>query len=230
MKNDIADKIRKLLDITVANGATEAEEAAAMEKANILMEKYQIERWQLKSKSKNVAKSFTSAEQFTNQVHNLILEIANFFGVIALKGRYNNTFTFYGPEEQAALAVEMAERAFREADINHSSFCLTDEYRDERRRYTRRQIKKSFVQGFYIRLEKRLENLINSRRENLKSQTGTDLVVLNSENLTADYEKNLDYKLKEAKTKNSKTEISLGALKSGYEKGDTFRILDELNN
>lgn len=230
MENNIVDKIKKLLEITQANGATAAEEQAALEKANILMEKYQIERWQLKKKSKNVQKSFTSDEKFTDEVNNVMLSISEFFGVIALKGTYNNSFTFYGPEEQAELALDMAKRAFYEAEINHGNFCLTDKYRQERRSFTRRQIKISFIQGFYIKVYRRLQELIEQRRQSMKSSTGTDLIVLNSETLSNEYEQDFNRKLKEAKTRNSKTELSTSALKEGYEKGDTFRILDEINN
>ena len=57
-KSDIIEKIKKLLEINRSNGATEAEEAAAMERANVLMTKYQIEEFQLQGsiKSKNTEK------------------------------------------------------------------------------------------------------------------------------------------------------------------------------
>lgn len=54
-KSDIIEKIKKLLEINRANGATEAEEMAALDRANILMTKYQIEEHLLRSsiKTKN---------------------------------------------------------------------------------------------------------------------------------------------------------------------------------
>ena len=58
-KSDIIEKIKKLLEINRANGATEAEEAAAMERVNVLMTKYQIEEFQLSGtiKTKNMKSS-----------------------------------------------------------------------------------------------------------------------------------------------------------------------------
>lgn len=229
MDNSIVDKIKKLLEITQANGATEAEEAAALEKANILMEKYQVERWQLKSKSKNVQKSFVCPERVTAEVGGLLREIGDFFAVLSLVKKSTNEFIYYGAVEQVELALEMAKRALHDAEINHGKYCLTDEYRAERRFYTRRQLKVSFINGFYYKVAIRLQELTEQRRQSIKSQTGTDLIVLNNETLSNDYEKDFECELGETKGRKSRTEISNKAFVEGVNKGETFRIVDELS-
>ena len=60
----IIEKIKKLLEINRANGATEAEEAAAMERANALMTKYQIEMYQVRGNIKT--KTFKSGDHLRN--------------------------------------------------------------------------------------------------------------------------------------------------------------------
>jgi hypothetical protein len=41
-KSKIIEQVKKLLEVNQSNGATEAEEKIALEKANMLIEKYQL--------------------------------------------------------------------------------------------------------------------------------------------------------------------------------------------
>lgn len=57
-KSKIIEQVKKLLEVNQSNGATESEEKIALEKANMLIEKYQIEKYQLKRKSSNTHEYF----------------------------------------------------------------------------------------------------------------------------------------------------------------------------
>ena len=108
-KSDIIEKIKKLLEINRSNGATEAEEAAAMERANILMTKYQIEEFQLQGsiKSKNTEKEevLTDSSFSFSQFR---CAVAEFFGVLSLYS--STTYSFYGASDNVDLALTMVKR------------------------------------------------------------------------------------------------------------------------
>ena len=63
-KSKIIEQVKKLLEVNQSNGATESEEKIALEKANMLIEKYQIEKYQLKSKSSNTHEYFTPKKKY----------------------------------------------------------------------------------------------------------------------------------------------------------------------
>ena len=76
----------------------------------------------------------------------------------------------------------------------------------------------------------RLFGFIEARQQNCQKSTGTDLVVLNRENLKEDFMKDFGVeKIYKAKRKLSGS-IDPEATKSGLEAGEKFRILEELEN
>ena len=109
-KSDIIEKIKKLLEINRANGATEAEEAAAMERANVLMTKYQIEEFQLSGtiKTKNM-KSSDILDDKSFAFSQFRCAVGEFFGVLSLFS--NTTYGFYGAQDNVQLAKEMTKRS-----------------------------------------------------------------------------------------------------------------------
>lgn len=80
-KSKIIEQVKKLLEVNQSNGATEAEEKIALEKANMLIEKYQIEKYQLKSKSSNIHEYFTPKKKYPFYLFSGVINlIAEYFG------------------------------------------------------------------------------------------------------------------------------------------------------
>ena len=76
----------------------------------------------------------------------------------------------------------------------------------------------------------RLFGFIEARQQNCQKSTGTDLVVLNRENLKEDFMKDFGVeKIYKAKRKLSDN-IDSEATKSGLAAGEKFRISEELEN
>jgi len=154
-KDDIVDKIKKLLEINRANGATEAEEMAALERANVLMTKYQIEKHQLKSniKTKNIEQN-ESLEDKTFEFEQFCVSVGSFFGVLALHSKIH--YSFYGNADQVKMAIQMTKRALTSQSLGFTNYLCSDEYRIHRKTADRRIIKNSFHDGFFERLTFRL--------------------------------------------------------------------------
>ncbi len=225
-KSDIIEKIKKLLEISRANGATEAEEAAAMERANILMTKYQIEEFQLQGtiKSKNIKKQekLTDGSLCFSQFR---CAVADFFSVLALST--SSTYSFYGAAENVDLALTMVKRGSAAFSLGYADYICSDEYRKNRRSATRLSVRKSFSDGFYMKIAARLEDLVEQRAAQTAKATGANLVVLNSENLENSFQDDFGFKLKTGRTRKMRS-IDLQAFTAGEIKGDEFRILNEV--
>ena len=146
-KSDIIEKIKKLLEINRSNGATEAEEAAAMERANVLMTKYQIEEFQLQGsiKSKNTEKEETLTDS-SFSFSQFRCAVAEFFGVLSLSS--TNTYAFYGAPDNVNLAKDMVKRGTFSLSLSFTDYLCSDEYRKNRRNASRLDVRKSFADGF----------------------------------------------------------------------------------
>ena len=227
-KSDIIEKIKKLLEINRANGATEAEEAAAMERASVLMTKYQIEEFQLSGtiKTKNM-KSSDILDDKSFAFSQFRCAVGEFFGVLSLFS--NTTYGFYGAQDNVQLAKEMTKRSIASLSLAFTEYLCSDEYRKNRKQSGRKEVKNSFHDGFYIKIAARLEKLVDDRAAATKKATGTDLVVLNEENLGNAYADDFGYKLKTGRTRKQR-ETDPHAFFAGMEKGDEFRILDEVSH
>lgn len=225
---DIIEKIKKLLEINRSNGATEAEETAALERANVLMTKYQIERFQLQGniKSKNVEKN----EKLNDQSLSFGCfrgAVGNFFGVLALYNK--NYYSFYGFIDNVNLALSMTKRAETALSLEFTNYLCSDAYRRNRATASRKKVKDSFRDGFYLRIAHRLEQLIDERASATVKATGTDLVALNEENLDRAYNDDFGYTPKSRRERKA-PDRDFEAFSAGKEKGSQFQILDEVTN
>lgn len=162
-KSDIIEKIKKLLEINRSNGATEAEEAAAMERANVLMTKYQIEEFQLSGtiKTKNM-KSSDILDDKSFAFSQFRCAVGEFFGVLSLFS--NTTYGFYGAQDNVQLAKEMTKRSIASLSLAFTQYLCSDEYRKNRKQSGRKEVKNSFHDGFYIKIAARLEKLVPLQR------------------------------------------------------------------
>ena len=226
-KSDIIEKIKKLLEINRANGATEAEEMAALDRANILMTKYQIEehllRSSIKTKNKKIeAYIIDNSRTFSD----LRCSVADFFGVLALES--NLKYSFYGAEEQVNLAHDMIDRATTALSLCFTNYICSDEYRCNRRITSRNEVRASFRDGFYSRISDRLDKLVKEREVDTTKATGTNLVVLNDQNLKNSYNEDFGVKLETAKQKRIRS-VDAMAYSAGTREAEKFRILQEIN-
>ncbi len=226
-KSDIIEKIKKLLEINRANGATEAEEMAALARVNALMTKYQIEKHLLNSsaKSKNLKKEVFITD-ISRAFSDFRCSVADFFGVLALENTVK--YSFYGAEEYVNLACDMTIRANTALALNFTDYVCSDKYRQNRQTISRSAIRTSFHDGFYYRLSERLEELIKERERDTLKATGTNLVVLNDENLKNSYNDDFGIKLETAKAKRIRT-VDVAAYRAGTAKAEEFRILQEVD-
>jgi hypothetical protein len=220
----IIEKIKKLLEINRANGATEAEEMAAMERANVLMTKYQIEKHQLRGgiKTKNIHIRQPITE-WTHSIEQFHVRIGEFFGVLALHTKCD--MSYYGNKDQAEMAMQTAKRAILSQDIGYTKYLCSDEYRIHRRTQNRRIIKLSFHEGFFDRLNARLDKMIEEREAETIHATGTNLVVLDAENLKSEYENDFGYHLNNGRNLKAKT-VDYDSYIAGDKKGSEFVIVE----
>lgn len=227
-KSDIIEKIKKLLEINRSNGATEAEEAAAMERENVLMTKYQIEEFQLQGsiKSKNTEKEETLTDS-SFSFSQFRCAVAEFFGVLSLYS--STTYSFYGASDNVDLALTMVKRGAASLSLGYTDYICSDEYRKNRRNASRLDVRKSFADGFYIKIAKRLEDLVDQRKAETKKATGTDLVVLNTENLENQFNEDFNTTLKTGRARRPRN-FDPASFVAGTKKGKEFRILDEVEH
>lgn len=228
-KSKIIEQVKKLLEVNQSNGATEAEEKIAMEKANMLIEKYQIEKYQLKSKSKNTHQNFVSKKKYPRLFNGVVSLIADYFGCIAFTQGSN--MIIFGDDEFVGLTLDMAKRFEFEMESEVNKFKCSANYRTSRCLGTNSLVMtNSFRIGYCSRVAERLYSLIETRQQNCQKSTGTDLVVLNRENLKEDFMKDFGvekiYKAKRILSDN----IDPEATKSGLAAGEKFRISEELEN
>ena len=220
----IIEKIKKLLEINRANGATEAEEAAAMERANALMTKYQIEMYQvrgnIKTKNVQIRRPFTEWTYAFEQFH---IRNGEFFGVLALSTKRD--FSYYGNQDQAELAMQTAKRAMTSQEMGYTQYLCSDEYRRNRRTTNRTIIRKSFHEGFFDRLNVRYDKMIEDRQAEMVHATGTNLVVLTEENLRNEFTSDTGINLRVVKGLQAK-EVDRAAYHAGDNKGKEFVLIE----
>lgn len=229
-KSKIIEQVKKLLEVNQSNGAAEAEEKIALEKANMLIEKYQIEKYQLKSKSKNTHEYFTPKKKYPTYLFNGTINlIAEYFDCIAFT--QGKKMIVFGDGEFVNLAIDMAKRFEFEMEIEVQKFKRSANYLASKRLGANSLVMtNSFRNGYCSRVIERLFGFIEARQQNCQKSTGTDLVVLNRENLKEDFMKYFGvekiYKAKRSLSDN----IDHEATKSGLAAGEKFRISDELEN
>lgn len=228
-KSKIIEQVKKLLEVNQSNGATEAEEKIALEKANMLIEKYQIEKYQLKSKSKNTHQNFVSKKKYPNLFNGVVSLIADYFGCIAFTQGSN--MIIFGDDEFVGLTLDMAKRFEFEMEIEVNKFKCSENYRTSRCLGKNSLVMtNSFRIGYCSRVAERLYGLIETRQRNCQKSIGTDLVVMNRENLKEDFMKDFGIdKIYKSKSKLSNN-IDAEATRSGLAAGDNFRISDQLEN
>ena len=137
----------------------------------------------------------------------------------------------FGDDEFVGLTLDMAKRFEFEMESEVNKFKCSANYRTSRCLGTNSLVMtNSFRIGYCSRVAERLYSLIETRQQNCQKSTGTDLVVLNRENLKEDFMKDFGVeKIYKAKRKLSDS-IDPEAAKSGLEAGEKFRISEELEN
>ena len=82
---------------------------------------------------------------------------------------------------------------------------------------------------FILKLPNGLKTLLNNVRPKQKKATGTDLVVLNTENLENQFNEDFNTTLKTGRARRPRN-FDPASFAAGTQKGKEFRILDEVEN
>jgi hypothetical protein len=125
-KSKIIEQVKKLLEVNQSNGATEAEEKIAMEKANMLIEKYQIENISLKAKAK-IHTRILFLKKYPRLFNGVVSLIADYFGCIAFTQGSN--MIIFGDDEFVGLTLDMAKRFEFEMESEVNKFKCSANYR-----------------------------------------------------------------------------------------------------
>lgn len=223
--NTIIERIRKLLKITIANGASENEAEIALQKANKLIEEYQIYSDQLDEGSSYNEVSFNTHKRQPEQFKPVIHQISLFFGVfVILKGR--DTYSFYGKREFCELAKEMAERAEFECEMSLTYYRESEEYKKQRYYKAPLAVSNAYKKGFYNAVLEKLCFENEARSKSIFSTTGRNLVLNIQADLRRNYEEEHNIHLQKHDLKINIT-VSKASL-AGRSEGQKFRINQEL--
>jgi hypothetical protein len=236
----IRTKIAALLKKTEANGASEAEAAAAMVIASKLMAEHSVTMKDLrdntaaardftKRKVNEGAKNMTVVDKFVataigaytdTKVWNA-KEFDGFkMGKRKAKVKYSSNITFYG----YSVDVELAEYIYKICDS-----AVEMEWKKFSRSVpagARAKARVTFQLGMALRLRDRLMDM---KKENIENTNGTDLVVLKKQLVETAFKEQLNVKLGAAG--NSKVTYYTGAaFEAGKKAGDTVRFNREVHD
>lgn len=161
--------------------------------------------------------------EWTHSFEQFHVRIGEFFGVLALHTK--SDMSYYGNKDQAEMAMQTAKRAIVSQDMGYTKYLCSDIYRINRRSKNRRIIKISFHEGFFDRLNARLDKMIEEREAAMIHATGTNLVVLETDNLKSEYENDFGYHLNNGRNLKAKT-VDYDSYIAGDKKGNEFVIVE----
>lgn len=187
--SEILDTIKKLLNLRVANGATEAEEAAALAAAQRLLLKHGLSMQDVELHGDAAPAGIVTEEEplpyrrSPKWTQILAIVVAKGFGaelIICEGGHKTSSFKFVGTPVNAALARWLYVRLA--ADITQA---VDKAVEHERREWGRvsRKFREQFVVGAAYRIGQRLETARKAAAE--AEPGGTALVVRESELIEA---------------------------------------------
>lgn len=185
-RDSILKKIQALRAKIPDNGATEDEAKAAAEMADRLMREHEITEAEL-SNVKPTDFSFGYHDNRTKTIHPVnkftIMSIANFCEVRCWWDPTNLKGVFFGLEEDVAMAEYLTDFIRGAADRAYKEYLKSPE---RPKGVSGHQLFWSFMQGFCGRINTKLKELREARQEEIKTSTGTDILVLKKELATAE--------------------------------------------
>lgn len=202
----IIDKIRKLLAMSKSSNPHEA--AVALQKANKLMEEYQIKNIDLIPEQDVTHSDF---EEITGQhflwAKTLAFACAKLFDCTTINYSDLKSFRFIGNEQNIICANQLFWHLFKA----WKGMCNTD-YKNDKPS-DRKLYRKSHGMGYAEVIYSRVKELTENRHENIVKSTGKDLVVVTDAKLN-------DYMEANFKTYTPKSK-AITTSNSGYSQGMT---------
>jgi hypothetical protein len=224
-REDLLNKLQRLLEMTEKNGCTEAEAGVAAIKAQALMDKHGLSLKDLKAASPTdvcANESVVAGKKKTHEVQFCCPVIAEFTGTRAWSDRKGDCvlIQFYGIANDVSIAVYLF-KTFRAAmDFEWTrSWSHNSELTDLHAKTVRR----SFMTGMYRRLNERLKTLIKERENNIDRQYDSRSIVLVKEELVERGFGSLGLKLHSGKHRRAAIRDS-GAFKAGQDAGGRVGI------
>ena len=235
----VKDKIRALLNLANDKAATEGEVAAAMNRANKLMQEYMIEIKDIDTAKEEfvcISKSFNwlHKQSITISMDN---RIAKAFNCEMVFNRYHKKSTVYGTELDVDTAIYMIELAHNALNNAFARYRRTEDYAKALHIYeiSKSALKNDFIKGFAFGVMKVCEDIINDNKvpEETKSDNTTitevkyQMIVLKN-NMVKEYmhEQNPNLKTSKSRIRGINDE---NAFSSGYKGGLQVRFNKGIN-
>jgi len=175
-KDKVREKIKKLLKISVLNGATEEEAINALKIATKLMTQYQIEAHELNRSDSELKKVMFEPQSHFVAVKALIIIIAEHFDCFILGFKHQKKLCVVGFDIDVEVFMYMKDYV---EDV------LISELQEHRKMLLFRQNdgistktkNKNFCEGFSSAIGYNLSQAKSKQEKEIKSKTGFDLVV-----------------------------------------------------
>ena len=194
MSDAIKAKIRALLSKTVENGCTEAEALAAVNKAQQMMDQYQLENIDEALGETQIVRMVYSngKKKIETVVENIAKAVSVFCGVKVWKVKAD--VIFYGFESDCNFAIYLMGML---RDVCNKGYEYHKNYEMVGTRIHGKTLRSNFELGFAVRIGDRLREM--------KSQpvmsNGTSLVVMKDQEVTKAFNE-LDIKIRNAPNRN----------------------------
>lgn len=234
----VKDKIRALLNLANDKAATEGEVAAAMNRANKLMQEYMIEIKDIDTAKEEfvcISKSFNwlHKQSITISMDN---RIAKAFNCEMVFNRYHKRSTVYGTELDVDTAIYMIELAHNALNNAFARYRRTEEYAKALHIYeiSKSALKNDFIKGFAFGVMKVCEDIINDNKvpeetesDNTITEVKYQMIVLKND-MVKEYmhEQNPNLKTSKSRIRGINDE---NAFSSGYKGGLQVRFNKGIN-
>lgn len=226
-KDKIKLKIKALLEKTPERGATQAEALSALNKAHQLMKQYFVSEHDLHDPflgEKCVLKSvdLIKVGYNTNFFYTSLSKLFDCKGYTT-----KDKLFFFGFEEDVELCIYFYTVIINSCNLEKEKYRLSSSYKILKGKYHSRTIMASFIKGFLIEVNTKIDDMYKERKSGLNNAKENGLVVVQKENKVASEFDKLNLNLK---TRNQKVNIKKEAFMSGSEKGKNFNIVQGVNN
>ena len=222
-KDNLKAKINALLAKNVENGATEAEAAIALEKAQELMTKYMIAQSELDIKNTKCVKLEVPIYPSNYNLYFVHKPIAELFDcMVWMVGKNKEKRAIYfGFEEDTQLASYFYNYLCRMMVTEAAEYKKTDQYKRLAAKSHGRTVIADFIQGLQLRLIERIDEQIAQKRKTVKESTSKDLVVVKTNVVNEEFAAlNMKLQSKSVKVRSQGTV----AYAAGHKRGNEVEI------
>lgn len=221
-RNKIISRIRALMEKTVDNGCTEAEAMTAAEKVGKMMTEYDISSGEFNFKDEIcVQESYHLNRGTVHPVHHCVLAVSKYTATKCFyrSGRkHGYEYIFFGMPVDVEIAKGLMNLIYNCMEFQATLFKCSDTYKKASAGKTARD---SFLKGMAFTISSRLNEMSNSRHNEIKKTTGRDLVIIKDEIVNDEFNK-LNLKIKKVSAKSLVKELE--SFEKGIEKGKEVNL------